>query len=210
MRSTGRPSPASSRELASDRIVPPAVSGQRGPIAYADVPDLVTARRLAGHAKRRGATLYYCGEPVNRRIAEIIRANLAPIGIDVHIDGSLGCLTGPETARLEAADLQLVSHFDAVPDPAGFVQLPLGDAYTAPGYWTDTAFRRQIEQARGTRGTSRVSTYSRLETELVRTAVPVVAYGSAVTPELFSARVGCEVSQGALAVVDLGTLCVRT
>jgi hypothetical protein len=150
-----------------------------------------------------------CGEPSNRRVAEIVRANLSEIGIDVHIDQSLGCLNGPETSRLAAADLQLVSRFDGSSDPEPFVELALGDRYSAPGYWGDVGLRKEIERARATRGAARIAAYSRLEALLVRTAVPLAVYGSAVTPEFFSARVGCRISQGALDLVDLGALCVR-
>jgi ABC-type transport system substrate-binding protein len=194
----------------SDRLVPPAVSGLDRALAYTGRPDLAAARRLAGHGVRRTAVLYLCGDPSNRRIAEIVRTNLSQIGIDVHIDQSLGCLNGPETSRLAAADLQLVSRFDASADPAPFVELSLGDRYSAPGYWGDVRLRNEVERARAIRGTARIAAYARLEAVLVRNAVPLAVYGSAVTPEFFSARVGCRVTQGALDLVDLGALCVRS
>jgi hypothetical protein len=194
----------------SDRLVPPAVSGLDRALAYTGRPDLAAARRLAGHGVRRTAVLYLCGDPSNRRIAEIVRANLSQIGIDMHIDQSLGCLNGPETSRLAAADLQLVSLFDASADPAPFVELPLGNPYVAPGYWGDVRLRNELERARAIRGTARIAAYARLEAVLVRNAVPLAVYGSAVTPEFFSARVGCRVTQGALDLVDLGALCVRS
>jgi ABC-type transport system substrate-binding protein/streptogramin lyase len=196
-------------EQPTDRLIPPAVGGNRGSIVYADEPDLTAARRLAGHGKRRTATLYFCGEPVNRRIAEIVRANLDRIGIDVRIDRSLGCLTGPESKRLAAADLQLVTRADAAVDPAPFVELALGGPFSVPGYLRDARLQKQIESARRLRGAERAAAYSRLAVELVRDAVPVVVFASFVTPEFFSARVGCEVTQGALNAADLGALCLR-
>ena len=195
-------------EQPTDRLIPQAIGGPGGNIAYPDEPDLAAARRLAGPGAVRKATLYFCGDPVNKRIAEIVRANLAEIRINVRIDQSLGCLTGPETKRLAAADIQLTSRFD-VPDPAPFVEMALGNPYTAPGYSRDARLRQEIERARGTRGAERVKTYAKLDAELVRDAVPVAVYASAVNPEFFSARVGCKVSQGALNFVDLGALCLR-
>ena len=103
--------------------------------------------RHGAQARRPGAvrkaTLYFCGDPVGVRIAEIVRANLAEIGIDVHIDQSLGCLKGPEPKRLAAADMQLVSRFDLVPTRRPFVELALGDRYTAPGYWRAARLQRR-------------------------------------------------------------------
>ena len=146
---------------------------------------------------------------MNKRIAEIVRANLAEIGIDVRIDQSLGCLTGPETKRLAAADLQLTSRFD-VPDPAPFVELALGNRlHRRPDTGATPACGDEIERARGTRGAARVQDLCQARAELVRDAVPVAVYASAVNPEFFSARVGCKVSQGALNFVDLGALCLR-
>jgi ABC-type transport system substrate-binding protein/tRNA A-37 threonylcarbamoyl transferase component Bud32 len=197
-------------ERPSDHLIPAAIGGPTGNIAYPNEPDLAAARRLAGLGARRNATLYFCGEAQNKRIAEIVRSNLAEIGIDVHIDQSLGCLTGPETKRLASADLQLVSHPDVELDPAPFVELALGDRYSAPGYWRNAGLRTQIERARAMRGRARVAAYARLEKTLVRDAAPVAVYGSYVNPEFFSARVGCKLSQGALNVADLGALCLRS
>jgi len=195
-------------ERPSDHLIPPAVGGPGGNISYPDEPDLAKARRLAGHGPVRKANLYTCGDPVNKRIAEIVRANLAEIRIEVRIVNSLGCLTGPETKKLAATDLQLISRFD-VPDPAPFVEMALGNPYTVPGFSRDTRLRREIERARRTRGAARVRAYAKLDAVLVRDAVRFAVYASAVNPEFFSARVGCKVSQAALNFVDLGALCLR-
>ena len=194
-------------EQPSDHLIPPAVSGIAGNVAYPNDPDLTTARRLAGPG-RRTARLYLCGDPIGIRIAGIVRANLAPIGIDVRIDQTLGCLKGPEPRRLAAADMQLVSHADHSHDPASFVELPLGDRFTAPGYWRSASLQRQIASARGARGSERTADYLSLETVLVRDAAPVAVYATWMNPELFSERVGCRISQGALQAVDLGALCL--
>ena len=194
-------------EPPSDHLIPPAVSGLDGNVAFPNEPDLTTARRLAGGG-RRTARLYGCGDPIGARIARIVRANLAPIGIDVQIDQSLGCLNGPEPRRVAAADMQLVSRFDPSYDPVPFVELPLGDRYTATGYWRSAALQREMASARALRGPARTAAYRGLETALVRDALPVAVYASAVEPEFFSERVGCRISQGALQMVDLGALCL--
>jgi ABC-type transport system substrate-binding protein/tRNA A-37 threonylcarbamoyl transferase component Bud32 len=196
-------------ERPSDRLVPPAIAGPGGNIAYPDEPDLAAARRLAGPGADRKATLYFCGDPTNRRIAEIIRANLAEIGIDVRFNGSLKCLTGPDPKRMAAADIQLVSYPDEVLDPAPFVEFSFGNRFGASGYWRNARLRDQLDSARGTRGAARVAAYAALEKSLVRDAVPMAVYASWTTPEFFSARVGCKVSQGALNLADLGALCLR-
>ena len=199
-------------ELPTDRLVPTAISGPGGNIAYPDEPDLATARRLAGRGARRNATLYGCGPPTNKRIAQIVRSNLAEIGINVHFDESLRCLTDPSRNSWlppTCSSWSTTSGSDVL-DPAPFVELPLGNPYTAPGYWQNARLRAQIERARATRGPARVAAYARLEKTLVRDEVPVTVYASFVSPEFFSARVGCKLSQGALNVADLGALCLRS
>jgi ABC-type transport system substrate-binding protein len=194
-------------ELPSDRLIPPVVSGRDGNIAFPDRPDLATARHLAGGG-RHTARLYGCGDVIGNRVAGIIRANLAPIGIDVRIEETLGCLNGPQPGKLAAADMQLISHVDGIHDPGPFVDLTLGDRYTAPGYWRPGPLGRRIADARALRGAARTATYLGLEETLVRDAAPVAVYGAGVEPEFFSERVGCRFTHGAFGMADLGALCL--
>ena len=198
-------------EQPSDRLIPPAIGGPGGNIAYPDEPDLATARRLAGQGAVRKATLYFCGDAVNKRIAEIVRANLAEIGIDVRIDQSLGCLTGPETKRLAAADIQLASHFDYVPDPAPFVEMALGNRYTAPGYWRDARLRardrarsRDARRRAGQRPMPRLDADARARRRARRRSTPAPSTRSS-SPRASGAR--CRRARSNF--VDLGALCLR-
>ena len=69
----------------TDQHIPPGFPGFRDARLYPlGRPDLATARRLAGGARRHG-TLYTCNQPVCIARAEIVRANLAAIGIDLEI-----------------------------------------------------------------------------------------------------------------------------
>jgi hypothetical protein len=67
----------------------------------------------------------------------------------------------------------------------------------------------EIAGARALQGVARVAAYRRLELDLVRRDVPLTVYGNAVAPEFFSERVGCRITQSAINLVDLGTLCLR-
>jgi hypothetical protein len=110
---------------------------------------------------------------------------------------------------MAAADIQLVSFPTDVLDPAPFVEFSFGNRYAAPGYWQDARLRDELDTARATRGTARVAAYAALEKSLVRDAVPMAIYASWTNPEFFSARIGCNVTQGALNFADLGALCLR-
>ena len=77
---------------------------------------------------------------------------------------------------------------------------PIGNLVPGRLYaiWRDTAVGAAMAAATPARMKD-VRTAERTETVRVRS----------VTPEFFSARVGCKISQGALNVADLGALCLR-
>ena len=201
-----RPCSASNRPTAS---YPPPSAGEEARSSTRTGPTWTEARRLAGHGPRRKATLYFCGDPANVRIAQIVRANLGRIGIDVRIDQSLGCLTGPETHRLARADMELISLSTPSPTPRRSWSWRSVTATRCPDTGVTHACRRRSNAPARRAGDARTAAYPRLEVKLVRDAIPVTVYASFVDPEFFSARVGCRVSQGALNVVDLGALCVH-
>jgi ABC-type transport system substrate-binding protein len=193
----------------ADRYIPPAVPGYRpGHIYPIDGPDLAVARRLVGERRRR-AILYFCGRPANRRTAQIVRANLSRIGMDVSITSSQDCDVG----RAARADLLLGGFGSPERDPAPFLRDALaGDAFglpLGPGPWRNPGFRQRLEQAGTRSGKPRFDEYARLETELLRDGVPFAVYASWVHGDYFSANVGCKIFQAAHRFVDLGALCVR-
>ena len=200
-------------ELPTDRLIPPAILPATGPPRYpVAAPDVGAARRLA--AGRRGtATLYYCGEAPNRRVAEIVRANLRPIGIRVRITPSLACLRGPDPAR-DRADIVLVSPSSPVPDAERFLALASGDdaefgGQVLPrGAFDDPAFTGRLARADRLAAPDREASFAALEEALAADA-PLAAFSSFVRPEYVSPRVGCRVIQGAQQFLDLGAACVR-
>jgi peptide/nickel transport system substrate-binding protein len=201
-------------EQPTGRYVPTAIPGAKSAQVYPLTrPELATAMRLARGRRHRAARLYFCGEPANLQVAEIVRSNLRPLGIRVSITPSLDCLQGPDP-KARQADLSIVTRATAELDPAPFLEATVGDTVAfgsgvGPVTWDDRAFRARLARARGLAGDDRLAAYGRLEDELLRGPAPYAAYGSFVAPEYFSARVGCRVIQGAYEVVDLATLCAR-
>ena len=194
-----------------DDYIPPAIPGSRPGHVYPLGGDLAEAKRLAGTG-RRHAVLYSCGEPetVSPGVDEIIRADLARIGIGVRIEKSLGCLSGPDTKKLAAADMALITSFDDWGDPAGTIRAAFGSAGQGrQGYWDDPALLRRVEQVERLRGAARIAEFSRLDATLVRDVAPLAVFGAFTVPEYFSPRVGCKIFQATYHFVDLGALCVR-
>ncbi len=171
------------------------------------------ARRLA--AGRRGtATLYYCGDPGNQRIAEIVRANLRPIGIRVRITPSLGCLHGHDP-KVDVADIALISPGSLAMDAEAFLALAGGDNHKfggevpPPSWGRDDAYLRRLARADALAGAERDDAFAALQDEALEKNVTLAAFSSFVRPEYIAPRVACRVTQGAYQFLDLGAACVR-
>jgi ABC-type transport system substrate-binding protein len=194
------------------QVIPPGVPGHRAGSLYPlGGPDLVIARRLAG-VRSSSAVLYSCSpDPAERRVADIVRSNLARIHINVSILQSQGCFQGPDPA-VKRADLVLTSFLlgPANRDPGAFLDMALGGLYGSarlgPGPWNEAGFRRRVEAARALDGPARTAVYGRLADELSRQA-PFAVYGSFVRGEYFAPGVGCRISQAEYGFADLGALC---
>jgi hypothetical protein len=201
-------------DSAADRVVPPAVPGYPAGRIFPLSPHLAAARKLAGGGKRH-AVLYICADARERTMAEIVRRNLAPIGIGVSVLEDDQCPDNPSTsAKSRRADLFLVSGWPFTEaderDPAQVLDQVLREgAYGTPlpsTGWDERSFDRRLDQAQPLRGLTRVAAYHRLADEFTRTG-PITVFGSWVWSEYFSPRVGCKVFQGEYGVVDLGALC---
>jgi serine/threonine-protein kinase len=197
-------------EPPTDRLIPPGVAGYQSAHVYPLSPSVAAARRLMRPGRHR-AVLYSCGppQPVTPGVEEIIRSNLARIGIDVEIEKSLGCLNGPETRKLAAADIQSITIGDNWGDPAGTVRAVLeGPFGGAVKYWNEPVLAGRIERAGRLRGRARIAEFATLDEALLR-AAPVAVFGVLSAPEYFSPRVGCKLFHATYRFVDLGALCIR-
>jgi ABC-type transport system substrate-binding protein len=201
-------------EAPTDRYVPPAVPGtERTPVYPLAGPDLAAARRLMPAGGPRRASVYFCGDPANLRIAETIRSNLKPLGIDVSIVQSFGCLRGydPKAGR---SDMLLITRATAELDPQPFLESTIGRTFPfgpvlGPVTYRDPKVAARLDAIRRLSGPERLAAYRQLEDDLLRGPAPYAAYGAFVGAEYMSNRVGGRLVQGAYHVIDLGALCLR-
>jgi hypothetical protein len=201
-------------ELPTDRYVPPAILPASGESRYPlQGPDVREARRLA--AGRRGtATLYYCGESGNQRVAVIVRANLRPIGIRVRITPSLACLRGHDPKR-DVADIALASPSSLAIDAEAFLALAGGDddkfgGEVLPNWGRDEAFLRRLARADALAGAERDDAFAALQEEALEKNMRLATFSSFGRPEYITPRLGCRVTQGAYNFLDFGAACVRS
>jgi peptide/nickel transport system substrate-binding protein len=198
-------------EVPTAAYVPPGLLGSGGPSVYPLSPKLPRARVLA-HGFRGQVVLYACANPDCMTAAQIVRANLAPLGISVKIvqlDDPYGAALKPGAAY----DMRLAGWSYDWADPSEVLNVLLDPkgfrpSWAPPPLSIPGADRRDLERARLLRGPARDAAYRTLSTTLARNVAPFAVYSTSVLPEFFSARVGCGVEQPVVGAVDIGTLCV--
>jgi len=205
-------------DLPSDGIVPPAVPGFSAQLAYPLTSDVEHARHLAG-ANRREAVLYYCtngpfGGTGHARVAALIRAELARIGMAVSIVAPPCAPNSRYDAHSRKADLILASVFNPVLDPEPFLATVLArnnglGSALGRGLWTRRGFLARVRLAHALRGTVRLDAYRQLDRDLLR-AAPIAVFGSFYEGHYFSPRVGCRIIPRGVGAVDLGALCKKS
>jgi ABC-type transport system substrate-binding protein/DNA-binding SARP family transcriptional activator/streptogramin lyase len=183
-------------DLAAANYLPPGLPGSLARHVYPlSGPDLARARALAGpHGGH--AVLAVCSDPGCTELGQIIRADLARIGIRVQLRPYAGAIGSATT--MSGADIVLARAVAPYPDPAAFLKTALGGR----------SGQDSLAKLSGLDRDQRVSSASQLELQLMRGPAPLAAIGTPVIPEFFSARVRCHVFQPLEFGADLGSLCL--
>ncbi len=189
--------------------LPPGMPGYRDAHVYPLVPDLASARRLAGSGHHE-AELYCVLEGGGPQAAQIIKNNLAAIGIDVHVH----CMPGYGFySRIfrpnEPWDIAILHYGANYNDPAEFLNgIATDDEFNFPHYH-DPKLSRAIHAASRLSGIPRAQAYAKIDLAVTRDAVPWINFANVIQQDFFSARIGCQFFQPMVGM-DLGALCIRT
>jgi peptide/nickel transport system substrate-binding protein len=190
----------------SDQYLPPGIFGFRDVTIYPVIPNVAKARRLAG-GKRRTAVFYTCNHSPCDQMAQVVKTDLATIGIDVQVKTfPIDALFTRIRRKGEPFDLSWNEWVADYPDPDNFLNL-LARGGTIPTF-DDPAFERKLADAARLSGPARYLAYGTLDTDLVRNGAPWVAYGNMLSYDFFSARMGCQVYQPVYGV-DIAALCIK-
>lgn len=180
-----------------------------------DGPDLATARRLAGD-EHGVARLYTCNESPCPEQAQIIKTDLAAIGIRVAIFAfPKPIMFAKIESRNPLFDITTIGWGTDYPDPSGFLNALLDGAQLKdPGNNDYSLFdspqvNAQLRAAARLGGPARYETYGRLADQIAKRAAPMVAYSTDTVRDFFSARIGCQEYQPVYGM-DLTTLCLRS
>jgi ABC-type oligopeptide transport system substrate-binding subunit len=202
---------ATASELAqrpTDQYLPPGMPGFRPVSVYPNKPDLARARALAG-SKHRRAIYYTCDQRNCTEIAQVVKTELAAIGISVivkkfPIQQFYARLGKPG----EPFDIALANWIADYADAAEFIDLVIGKGGGIEPGLTDKRVLARLAATYKLTGARRLLAYGRLENDLVRAALPWAAISNPVSADVLSARIGCRLYQP-LYGMDLGALCPR-
>jgi ABC-type transport system substrate-binding protein len=191
----------------TDHYLPPGVPGHRDMRVYPATPDLRKARRLAQGRAGAVAVLYTCQVAPCEQQAQIVKTDLAAIGIRVVVKALPNdVLFSQLTKKGEPFDMVYVAWVADYPDPGAFLKLLLVSGTVIPTF-DDPTYRARLAAAARLTGAERYLAYARLDADLARHGAPWVAYGNSRSHELFSERMGCQVH--GVYGVDLAALCIR-
>ena len=194
-------------EHAIDHYLTPGVPGYSDVHIYPATPDVAKARQLARGRAGTTAVLYTCDVAPCDQQAQILKTNLAKIGMRVKIRAfSVSTLFTKVTRPGEPFDISFSSWVSDYPDPADTLNLLLEGGTVIPTL-DDRTYRARLAAAAKLTGPERYLTYARLDADLARDAAPWIAYGNPSSHELFSGRMGCQVY--GIYGLDLAALCVK-
>ena len=195
----------------SDQYLPPTLPGFRDVRIYPHRPDLRKARAHARGQTRSGkAVLYTLDTPLNLAFAQVVKRNLAEIGLEVTIEGIPRSAYFGRVATKDAPfDIAFRPWTADYFDPYSYVNLLLDGRFigsTNLSRFDSPKYNRLMRQAAGLKGGRRARAYGSLDIQIARDAAPMVAVEYVNASTLVSKRVGCVVLRPTL---DLTAVCLR-
>jgi ABC-type transport system substrate-binding protein len=183
--------------------------GFRDTHVYPMTPDRAKARQLVRLALAGGRTavLYTINVPPSPQQAQLVKTDLAAIGLQVQIKTfPIATLFARLAAPGEPFDLGYIGWQADYPDPSQMLTPLLEDSTQAPPL-ADPAYQRRLARAARLSGPKRYLTYGELDLDLARNAAPLAAFGNISSHDLFSSRIGCQTY--GIYGMDLAALCVE-
>ena len=193
-------------ESPTDHYLPRGIPGFRDAAIYPMKPDVVKARELA-RGGGRTAVLYTCDISPCPEQAQIVKSDLAAIGLQVQIRTfPSATLFAREGQPGEPFDLAWQGWIPDYPDPQAMLNSMLEDGSVGPNF-NNRGYQRRLAAAARLSGPERYLTYGQLDLDLARNAAPLAAFGNLPNADFFSARIGCQ-TYGVYGM-DLAALCIK-
>ena len=157
--------------------------------------------------------LYNIGGRTTGALAEIVKANLRAIGIDVQIRNLGPGLFERISRRGEPFDMALVAWISDFPDPVDFLHQLDGRTIQENGngnyaYFNDPTYNRRLDATARLSRSARLLALGRLDVSVAREEAPWAAISTERVHDFFSERIGCQLYT-AVYLLDLAALCIR-
>ena len=190
----------------TDHYLPPGIPGFRDAHIYPMTPNVSKARELA-RGGGRTAVLYTCNSSPCPEQAQIVKTDLAAIGLKVQIKTFPFAAYFTKLGNPRAPfDLAWNGWLSDYPDPAAMLNPILADSTWGPTF-NDPVYQHRLAAAARLSGPERYLTYGQLDLDLARNAAPLAAFDNLAVDDFFSARIGCETF--GLYGMDLAALCTK-
>jgi YVTN family beta-propeller protein len=194
-------------ERPATHYLPPEIPGYSKTQVYPLSPDLSRARKLASGYQRSKVVLYTCSAYPCPEQAEIVRTDLAAIGLRVQVRTfGTDSLFDLESKRDPQFDMAWAGWIPDAIDPASLFDTLLETDEAVPTF-VDPAVRRELDTANQLTGVKRSNAYAHLDRQIALRQAPLAAFGNIYWRWFLSARTGCE--KFGVYGVDLGALCNR-
>jgi peptide/nickel transport system substrate-binding protein len=201
----------------SDQYLPSIMPGFRDADVYPlERPDLQRAKALANGNQRGGkAILYVNSSTIPMAIGQLVRQQLAEIGLDVEVKGiPIHSASAAYFNKLatpgEPWDMAFGLWSPSYIDPFAYINLLFDRRFVGATNFSRFAsapYDKQMRRAaRLPQGSSRNSAYAALDVRLARDPAPLAAVDFLNEPTLISSRVGCVVLRP---VLDLTAVCLE-
>jgi peptide/nickel transport system substrate-binding protein len=201
----------------SDQYLPSIMPGFRNSAVYPlERPDLARAKALANGNLRGGkAILYTNSSPIPMAIGQLVRQQLAEIGLDVEVRGiPIHSASAAYFKKLatpgEPWDIAFGLWSPSYIDPFAYINLLFERRFlggTNFARFASAPYDREMRSAaRLPQGSDRSGAYAALDVRLAREAAPLAAVDFLNEPTLISSRVGCVVLRP---VLDLTAVCLK-
>jgi len=201
----------------TDQYLPSILPGFKDADVYPlERPNLERAKALANGNLRGGkATLYVNSSPLPMAIGQLVRQQLAEIGLEVEVQGiPIHSASAAYFKKLatpgEPWDIAFGLWSPSYIDPFAYINLLFDRRFVGATNFTrftSGAYDRQMRQAaRLPQGTGRNTAYSTIDVRLARELAPLAAVDFLNEPTLVSKRVGCIILRP---VLDLTAVCLK-
>jgi peptide/nickel transport system substrate-binding protein len=202
----------------TDQVLPPGMPGFKDVDIYSlRGANVARAKSLADGNTRDGKAIFYAfNTPTGTGVAQAVQFELKQIGLDVEIKVLDRVVQhGKMATRGEAFDIGHEGWGADYPDPYNFINVLLdgrrlqAENNVNVSYWNDAGFNAKMEAASRLSGDARLTTYGKLDADIMRNGAPIAPFINTNARIFVSQEVGCYTYSNVNSTSNLVALCKK-